>query len=192
MRMKTMLFLLVTIMLCDAVARAESLADQFKSQRDEKFKNYDRDMAVIDEASKLYRNIEAHGQSLVLDTGHSHHWEELVLVRDAIIRIDNSGYSSPRKAEICGSEGRRYSSEWLELTPEVLSIARDDIFEFKHGGDPFEVNLRAGTCFYQFLPNLEVKKCKATLKPISQEYSYLQYRLKTAREHCARFYEDMS
>ena len=190
MRMKTMLFLLVTIMLCDAVARAESLADQFKSQRDEKFKNYDRDMAVIDEASKLYRNIEDHGQRLALDPAFQGPRGYMILVRDAIIRIDNSGYSSPRIAEICGSEGRRYSSEWLELTPEVVSIAKDDVFEIV-GHDTYEINLKAGTCFYKPLSKSEIKKCKATLKPISQEYSYLQYRLKTAREHCARFYEDM-
>jgi hypothetical protein len=188
MRMMTMWFLLATIMLCDAVARAESLADQFKSQRDEKLKNYDRDMAVIDEASKLYRNIEAHGKSLVLDDTRLR--GEVFLVRDAIIRFEpsNFDYPSARNIEICGS--RNHSSAYLEVTPEVLSIAKDDIFEFKYRGDPYEVNLRAGTCFYQFSP-YPVKKCRATLKPISLEYSYLQYRLKTAREHCARFYKDM-
>jgi len=186
MRMRIMWFLLVSVMFCDGVVRAGSLADQFKSQRDEKLKNYDRDMAVIDEASKLYRNIEAHGKSLVLDDTRLR--GEVFLVRDAIIRFEPSEYPSARNIEICGS--RNHSSAYLEVTPEVLSIAKDDIFEFKYSGDLYEVNLRAGTCFYQFSPN-PVKKCRATLKPISLEYSYLQYRLKTAREHCARFYEDM-
>jgi hypothetical protein len=191
MRMKTMLFLLVTIMLCDAVARAESLADQFKSQRDEKFKNYDRDMAVIDEASKLYRNIEAHGQRLALDPAFEGRGT-MILVRNAIIRIDNSGYSSPRIERICDSERNRnrYSDVWLELTPEVVSIAKDDVFEIV-GHNTYEINLKAGTCFYKPSSKSEIKKCKATLEPISQEYSYLQYRLKNAREHCAIFYEDM-